>query len=73
MHSRQCPAAASPNGPATHRRRKTISHERVRERIKTYLIKSVRRRAVAQYIGLLAGRARIEGFALPATASPLVQ
>jgi peptidyl-prolyl cis-trans isomerase C len=50
-----------------------LPFEAVRERIEAYLVESVRRRAVAQYIGLLAGRARIEGFALPATASPLVQ
>lgn len=50
-----------------------LPFEAVRERIAAYLIESVRRRAVAQYIGILAGQAEIEGFALPAVASALVQ
>ena len=45
----------------------------VHERIATYLEESSWRRAVAQYVALLAGDARIEGFDLPAASSPLVQ
>ena len=45
----------------------------VRERIATYLEESSWRRAVAQYVALLAGDARIEGFDMPAASSPLVQ
>lgn len=45
----------------------------VQQRIATYLEESSWRRAVAQYVALLAGQAHIEGFAMPAAASPLVQ
>jgi peptidyl-prolyl cis-trans isomerase C len=45
----------------------------VQERIATYLEESTWRRAVAQYVGLLAGEAQIEGFDMPAASSPLVQ
>ncbi len=52
---------------------KTLPFEAVRDRIATYLEERTWRRAVAQYIALLAGQARIAGFDLPAAASPLVQ
>lgn len=45
----------------------------VRDRIAAYLEENAWRRAVAQYVALLAGAARITGFAMPAAASPLVQ
>ncbi len=45
----------------------------VRDRIAAYLEENAWRRAVAQYVSLLAGQARIEGFDMPSAASPLVQ
>ena len=45
----------------------------VRDRIAAYLEDSSWRRAVAQYIALLAGQAQIVGCDLPAATSPLVQ
>jgi peptidyl-prolyl cis-trans isomerase C len=45
----------------------------VRAAIAEYLTESSWRRAVSQYITLLAGRAAIEGIALRAAHSPLVQ
>lgn len=45
----------------------------VHQRIATYLEESSWRRAVAQYVALLAGQARIEGFDMPGAVSPLVQ
>ena len=45
----------------------------VRERIAAYLKESSGRRAVAQYVRLLAGEARISGFDIDAAASPLLQ
>jgi len=50
-----------------------LSFEAVRSRIATYLEELTWRRAVAQYIALVAGQAQIVGFALPAATSPLVQ
>jgi len=50
-----------------------LPFERVRERITAWLEEGVWRRAVTQYIGLLAGQARIEGFDMPGASSPLVQ
>ena len=47
--------------------------ELVRERIARYLEARSWRRAAAQYVALLAGQARIEGFAMPGAESPLVQ
>lgn len=44
-----------------------------RQTIADYLTESSWRRAVSQYIALLAGRAAIDGFALRAAHSPLVQ
>jgi peptidyl-prolyl cis-trans isomerase C len=45
----------------------------VRDRIATYLEASSSRRAAAQYLTLLAGQARISGFDIAGTTSPLVQ
>lgn len=50
-----------------------LPYEIVRENIADYLTESSWRRAVSQYISLLAGRAAIEGVALRAAGSPLVQ
>ncbi|MBN9063785.1 MAG: peptidylprolyl isomerase [Rhizobiales bacterium 65-9] len=50
-----------------------LPFEAVRERIAGYLNEHVRRRAAAQYIALLIGRAEIRGVALDGAASPLVQ
>lgn len=51
----------------------TLPFDAVRSRIATYLEERTWRRAVAQYISLVAGQARIAGFDLPAATSPLVQ
>jgi peptidyl-prolyl cis-trans isomerase C len=51
----------------------TLPFEAVRNRIATYLEERTWRRAVAQYIALVAGQAQIAGFDLPAATSPLVQ
>ncbi|WP_366553017.1 peptidylprolyl isomerase [Aquibaculum sediminis] len=51
----------------------TLPYESVRERIADYLRQQSWQRAVRQYIQILAGQARIEGFALEAADSPLVQ
>ncbi|HME21683.1 MAG TPA: peptidylprolyl isomerase [Acetobacteraceae bacterium] len=45
----------------------------VQERIASYLEECASRRALAQYVALLAGRAQITGFVMPGAASPLVQ
>lgn len=50
-----------------------LPFEAVRERICRYLDESVRRRATAQYVALLVGRADIRGIRLDGAASPLVQ
>lgn len=50
-----------------------LPFELVRDHIAGWLDEKVRRTAIRQYIGLLAGRARIEGIELASTASPLVQ
>ncbi len=50
-----------------------LPFEAVRERIASYLDEHVRRRAVAQYISLLIGRADIRGVVLDGAASQLVQ
>jgi peptidyl-prolyl cis-trans isomerase C len=47
--------------------------ELARDRIADYLSANVQRRALAQYVSLLAGRAEITGIALASSASPLVQ
>ncbi len=50
-----------------------LPFEHVERRIRDYLAESVWRRAVAQYVSVLAGRARIEGIEVNAASSPLVQ
>ncbi len=50
-----------------------LPFEQVHDRIAAYLEESAWRRAVAQYVAMLAGRARITGFDMPAATSPLVQ
>jgi peptidyl-prolyl cis-trans isomerase C len=50
-----------------------LAFEQVRDRIGTYLEARSWRRAVAQYVSLLAGDAVITGFEMPGAASPLVQ
>jgi len=50
-----------------------LPFEMVRDRIVIYLEENAWRRAVAQYVSLLAGQADITGFAMPGAASPLVQ
>lgn len=52
---------------------RTLPFDAVRERVREYLADSVWRRAVHQYVMVLAGRAAIEGIAMPGAASPLVQ
>lgn len=51
----------------------TLPFEQVRDRIAAYLHEASWRRAVSQYIALLAGQATITGCDLPAAASPLLQ
>ncbi len=51
----------------------TLPFQSVRDRIAAYLEERTRRRAVAQYISLIAGQARIAGFDFPAATSPPVQ
>lgn len=49
-----------------------LPYETVAARIAAYLDETCRRRAVAQYIGILAGQARIDGFSLlPPKGQPL--
>lgn len=50
-----------------------IPFEQVRDRIAMYLEELSRRRALSQYIRILAGEADIQGIDLDATESPLVQ
>lgn len=50
-----------------------LPFELVRERIADYLTERVRRRALAQYVSVLAGRAEISGASFAASGSPLVQ
>jgi peptidyl-prolyl cis-trans isomerase C len=50
-----------------------LPFELVRERIADYLSERVRRRALAQYVSVLAGRAEISGASFAASGSPLVQ
>lgn len=51
----------------------TLPFEQVQDRIASYLHEASWRRAVSQYIALLAGQASITGCDLPAAASPLLQ
>jgi peptidyl-prolyl cis-trans isomerase C len=50
-----------------------LPFDQVRDRIAAWLREAVERKALAQYISLLAGRANIAGAVLAASASPLVQ
>jgi peptidyl-prolyl cis-trans isomerase C len=50
-----------------------LPFEMVRERIAEYLRERVQRRALAQYVSILAGRATIAGVSLGAADTPLVQ
>jgi peptidyl-prolyl cis-trans isomerase C len=50
-----------------------LPFEAVQERIADYLQQQSWNRAVAQYISILAGKARIEGLRMAAASSPLVQ
>jgi len=50
-----------------------LPYEAVREQVARHLHEASWRRAVHQFIAVLAGRARIEGIALEAAAGPLVQ
>lgn len=50
-----------------------LPFEAVRERIASYLLEHVQRRATAQYLSLLVGRADIGGVTIDGSASPLVQ
>jgi peptidyl-prolyl cis-trans isomerase C len=52
---------------------KQLPLERVSRWIEDHLRKTSRRRAIAQYLQLLAGQARISGFEMGAAESPLVQ
>lgn len=52
---------------------RTLPLEQVEPWIRDHLRKTSRRRAIAQYLQLLAGQARIEGFELGGATSPLVQ
>ncbi|MGD9538856.1 MAG: peptidylprolyl isomerase [Gammaproteobacteria bacterium] len=52
---------------------RTLPFEAVRARIARYLEEASWRRAVAQYISILAGRAEIEGAEIGGASSPLVQ
>jgi len=50
-----------------------LPFDAVRERLGAFLADAVWRRAIHQYVMLLAGRASIVGIAMPGAASPLVQ
>jgi peptidyl-prolyl cis-trans isomerase C len=52
---------------------RVMPFELVRDRIATYIEEVSWRRAVSQYIQLLAGRSKVQGFDLAGSASPLVQ
>ncbi|HYF08259.1 MAG TPA: peptidylprolyl isomerase [Acetobacteraceae bacterium] len=56
-----------------HEPGRDLPFEAVRERIAAWLREASWRRAVHQYVAILAGRARIEGFALATSDGPLVQ
>jgi len=51
----------------------TLPFEAAHARIAEYLTESVQRRALAQYISILAGQANVAGVDLAASANPLVQ
>ena len=50
-----------------------LPFELARDRIAAYLAEVVERKALAQYVSILAGRADISGLSLAASSSPLVQ
>ncbi|HVM81842.1 MAG TPA: peptidylprolyl isomerase [Stellaceae bacterium] len=50
-----------------------LPYETLRERIADHLADTVWRRAIGQYVRILAGRARIEGIDIKGAATPLVQ
>jgi len=52
---------------------KPLDYEMVRDKIERYLNERVHRKALSQYIHLLAGEAEIEGLDLDAAESPLMQ
>lgn len=52
---------------------RVLPFDQVHERIASYLEASAARRAAAQYVAVLAGQARISGFAIAGATSPLVQ
>lgn len=56
-----------------HEPGRDLPFEAVRERIAAWLREASWRRALHQYVTILAGRARIEGFALATSDGPLVQ
>jgi len=51
----------------------TLPFDSVKGRIAAFLEESVHRRALAQYVAILVGRAEIDGIDMAGTASPLVQ
>lgn len=56
-----------------HEDGRQLPYEMVEHRVKDYLNEKVRRKAIAQYIHVLASEAHIEGFSLDSAASPLMQ
>jgi peptidyl-prolyl cis-trans isomerase C len=50
-----------------------LPFEMAHDRIAAYLMETIERKALAQYVSILAGRADITGLALAASPSPLVQ
>jgi peptidyl-prolyl cis-trans isomerase C len=50
-----------------------LPFEAVQERIAVHLVGEVQRKALAQYVAVLAGKARLDGVDLAAAGSPLVQ
>ena len=64
---------ANPSRFRTQVQGELVPFDKVRARITAYIEETAWRRAVAQYIALLAGQARITGGAIQGAASPLVQ
>jgi len=52
---------------------RALDFEEARPQIESYLVESVYRRSVSQFIQILAGQAEIQGIELDAASSPLVQ
>ena len=59
--------------PAGRRKGKTLEYGEVRERVAAQLTMQSRAKALHQYMSLLVGQAQVEGIALDAADSPLVQ